>query len=97
MTELLWVKLFFVSKGFITRRDISYSNGLLRRLRQIGALFHSPEIATINAAITSEPNIDILEPFMEDDIVVDVMCMRKTIYLPAPYVIILLGGDLAPV
>ena len=63
-------------------------------LHQIRALVYTPTDASINAATTVDPILDLLNTFMEDNAVV---CVHKTIHIPDPYSVILLVRDMMPV
>ena len=56
-----------------------------------------PSAAAIDTSIASEPDLKLLGPYRAGDAGVESICCRKTVYVPAPYVGLLLGADLTPI
>ena len=56
-----------------------------------------PSAAPIDTSLTGDPNVTILEPYGAGDVGDDIICCRKTVYVPAPYNGLLLSDDLTPV
>ena len=56
-----------------------------------------PTAAAIDTAIAGDADLKMLGPFNMGDAGVESVRCRKTVYVPAPYVGLLLGGDLTPV
>ena len=69
----------------------------MARLHQIGARLHVPVEQSIDTALTSDPELDLLGPFAADESDVEVICVSKTIYLPTPFVGVFLERNLTPV
>ena len=51
----------------------------------------------IDTAIAEDPNLKMLGTYAAGDAGVESICCRKTVYVPAPYVGLLLSSDLTPV
>ena len=58
---------------------------------------HAPSAARIDAAIAGDADLKMVVPYGAGDAGVESVRCRKTVYVPAPYVGLLLGGDLTPV
>ena len=56
-----------------------------------------PSAATIDTSISGYVNITLLGPYGAGDTGVEIIRCRKTVYVPAPYVGLLLCADLTPV
>ena len=56
-----------------------------------------PSAATINAAIDGDPDLKLLGPYGAGDAGVESIRCHKTVYVPVPYVGLLLGSDLTPI
>ena len=54
-------------------------------LNQIRATFHILMVQAIDAALDSNPELDLLGQFAADAADVNAIQVRKTIYLPAPF------------
>ena len=63
----------------------------------LAAAVHVPSAATIDAAIAGDAGLKMMGPYGAGDAGVESVRCRKTVYVPAPYVGLLLGGDLTPV
>ena len=70
------------------------ANWLTASLHQIGATVHVPVTQAIDAALAVNPNLDLLGPYTADNADVEATCVKKTIYLPAPFVRIFLELNL---
>ena len=60
-------------------------------------MVHVPSAAAIDTAIAGDAGLNMLGPFGAGDAGVESVRCRKTVYVPAPYVGLLWGGDLTPV
>ena len=56
-----------------------------------------PSVAVIDAAIARDPDLKLLGPYGAGDVGVENIRCRKTVYVTAPDVGLLLGSDLTPV
>ena len=56
-----------------------------------------PSAAAINTSIASNPDLKLLGPYGAGDAGVESIRCRKTLYVPAPYVGLLLGADMTPI
>ena len=72
------------------------ANWLIVSLYQIDATVHVLKVQAIYAALASDPKLDLLGTFSVDDVNVDAICIRKTIYIPAPFAGIFLERKLTP-
>ena len=60
-------------------------------------MVHIPTNLSIDSAMASDLNTDLLGPFSSKFANVEPICVRKTIYLPAPYMFIFLEWYLTSV
>ena len=58
---------------------------------------HIPSAAMIDAAIAGDAKLKMLGPYGAGDAGVESILCHKTVYIPAPYVGLLLSCDLTPV
>ena len=58
---------------------------------------HVPSAAALDAAIAGEAGLKMMGPYGAGYTGVESVCCRKTVYVSAPYVGLLLSGDLTPV
>ena len=58
---------------------------------------HVPSAAAIDAAIAGDAGLKMMGPYGAGEAGVESVRCRKTVYVPAPYVGLLLSGDLNPV
>ena len=63
----------------------------------LAAAVHVPSAAMIDAAIVGDAGLKMMGPYGAGDTGVESVCCRKTVYVPAPYVGLLLSGDLTPI
>ena len=56
-----------------------------------------PITTAIDTSLAGEPNVTLLGPYGAEDAEVEIICCRKTVYVPAPYVGLLLSADISPV
>ena len=61
------------------------ANWLTARLHHIIATVHLPTLQSIDSTLVADPEIDLLGLFAADDADMDAICVRKTIYLPTPF------------
>ena len=97
LPESLWDDGSFVSKGGISCRTIACVNWLPASLHQIGSTVYFPTDLAIDTTLVSNLGADLLGPFTSTYANVEPLCIRKTIYLPAPFIEIFLKWDLPPV
>ena len=72
-------------------------NWMPARIHQIGSTIYFPTDLAINTTLTADPNAKLLGPLTSIDANLEPLCIRKTIYLPAPFIEIFLKWDLPPV
>ena len=83
------------------RGDVAYGTAPLAQWDP--AYFHLapavlvPSAAAIDASIAGDPDLKLLGPYEAGDMGVESIRCRKTVYVPAPYVGLLLGSDLTPI
>ena len=58
---------------------------------------HIPSADMIDATIAGDANLKMVGPYRAGDAGVESVRCRKRVYVPAPYVGLLLSGDLTPV
>ena len=63
----------------------------------LAAAVHVPSAAMIDAAIADDADLKMVGPYRAGDAGVESVRCRKTVYVPAPYVGLLLSGDLTPI
>ena len=86
---------------FANRGDVSYGTAPL--VQWDPAYLHLtlavlvPSPAVIDATLARDPDLKLLGPFGAEDAGVESIRCRKTVYIPAPYVGLLLGSYLTPV
>ena len=56
-----------------------------------------PSAAAIDTSLFGDPNLTLLGPYGAGDVGVETIRFCKTVYVPAPYVGLLLGADLTPI
>ena len=86
---------------FENRGDVSYGTAPLSNWDPTylhpAPTVHVPSAAVINTSLAGDPNLTLLGPYGAEDAGVETICCRKTVYVPAPYVGLLLGADLTPI
>ena len=63
----------------------------------LAAAVHVPSAAAIAAAIAGNAGLKMMWPYGAGDAGVESVRCHKTVYVPAPYVGLLLSGELTPV
>ena len=63
----------------------------------LAAAVHVPSAAAIDVAIAGDADLKMMGPYGAGDAGVESVRCRKTVYVPAPYVGLLLSGDLTPI
>ena len=63
-------------------------------IHNITLVVHSPMANGIDVSLSAYPDADLIVPFTVEYDGVEVLCIRKMEYFPAPYVGIFLGGDI---
>ena len=63
----------------------------------LASAVHVPSAAMIDAAIAGDTNLKMLGPYAAGDVGVESIHCCKTVYVPAPYVGLLLSSNLTPV
>ena len=96
MPMLICDDLSFTYKGNVTCGVVGCANWLSINLHQIGASLYVPATQSIDAALATNPDMDLLGLFTKEEADVEYICVRKTIYLPAPYLRIFLECNLTP-
>ena len=56
-----------------------------------------PSAATIDTSLAGDPNVTLLGPYSAGDVGSEIMRCRMTVYVPAPYVGLLLIENLTPI
>ena len=56
-----------------------------------------PSAAAIDTSLAGDANLTLLGPYGAGDAGVETIRCRKTVYVPAPYVSLLLGADSTPI
>ena len=86
---------------FANRGDVSYGTAPLAKwdttYLQPAPDVHVPSAAAIDMSLSCDVNLTLLGPYRAGDAGVEIIRCRKTVYVPAPYVGLLLGADLTPV
>ena len=88
-------------KAFATRGDVTFGTAPLAMwdptyLQQAAAV-NVLTPAAIDTALAGDPAVTLLGPFADGDPSTEAVRCRKTVYVPAPFVGLLLGQDLTPV
>ena len=91
-----WDGLSFTSKGELTWGTVSCTYWLPYSLHQIGDALYVLTAQSIDAALVSNPKLDLLRPFTAEYSEVGSVQVRKIIHLSALYVGIFLERDLMP-
>ena len=92
-----WYDLYFALKGEFMCGKIMCANWLVASLCQIVTAIHFPTLQDKDAVLASEPELDLLGLFAVDNADAKAIQVHKTIYVPAPFMGILLDRDLTPV
>ena len=86
---------------FANRGDVAYSTAPLAQwdptYLHLAPDVLVPSAAAIDASIASDPDLKMLGPYGAGDAGVESIRCRKAVYVPAPYVGLLLGSDLTPI
>ena len=86
---------------FANRGDVSYGTAPLAvwdpTYLHLAPAVYVPSAATIDTSLAGDSNITLLGPYGAGDAGVEIICCCKTVYVPAPYVGLLLSEDLSPV
>ena len=88
-------------RTFTKQGDVSYGTVPLAMwdptyLHLYPALY-VPSTAAIDISLAGYPNVTLLGPYGVGDAGAEIIYFRKTVYVPAPYVGLLLSEDLSPV
>ena len=79
---------------FANRGDVAYGTSPLANwdptYLHLAPAVHVPSAAAIDASLASDPNLTMLGPYGAGDAGVETTRCRKTVYVPAPYVRLLL-------
>ena len=82
---------------FANRGDVSYGTAPLAQwdpaYLHLVPDVHIPSAAVIDAAIAGDPDLKLLGPYGAGDAGFESICCHKTVYVPTPYVGLLLGFD----
>ena len=85
-------------RNIANRGDVSYNTAPLAEWDPIylhlAPAVHVPSAATIDTSLSGDTNLTLLGPYGAGDAGVEIIRCRKTVYVPAPYVGLLLGADL---
>ena len=86
---------------FSNRGDMSYSTAPLvvwdPTYLHFAPVVYVPSAAAINIYLSGDANLTLLGPYVVVDTGVEIIRCCKTVYVPAPYVGLLLCDDLTPV
>ena len=86
---------------FPKRRDVSYRTRLLAvwesTYLHLAPTIYMPSAIAIDTSLYGDANITLLGPYVARDAGVEIICCRKTVYVPATYVSLLLFSDQTPV
>ena len=86
---------------FVNRGEVSYSTAPLAvwvpTYLHLAPAVHVPSVAAIDTPLSGDTNVTLLGPYGAGDAGVEIIRCRKTVYVPAPYVGLLLCADLTPV
>ena len=89
------------NRTFTNRRDVSYGTAPLSvwdpTYLHLALAVYLPSAAAIESSLARDPNVTLLGPYGMGDAGAKIICCRKTMYVPAPYVGLLLSTDLYPV
>ena len=64
---------------------------------QLAPAVYVPSTVAIDTSLSGDANITLLGPYSAGDAGIEIIRCRKTVYVPAPYVGLLLCADLTPV
>ena len=90
-------ELSFTSKGKVPFGTFACANWLAASLHKTGTAVYVLTLQAIDVALSADPKINLLEPFVSGDSDVEAICIRKTTYLPETFMGILLKRNLTPV
>ena len=87
-------------ESFANRGDVTFGTAPLAHwdpaYLHLAAVVHVPSAAAIDAAIAGDAGLKMLGPYGAGDAGVESVRCCKTVYVPAPYVGLFLGGNLTP-
>ena len=85
----------------MNRADVSYGTAPLAvwdpTYLHLAPAVYVPSAAAIDTSLSGDANITLLGPYGAGDAGVEIIRCCKTVYIPAPYVGLLLCADLTPV
>ena len=88
-------------RKFANRGDVSYGTAPLEvwypTYPHLFPAVYIPSAATIDTSLAGDPTITLLGPYGAGDGGAEIMRCCKTVYVPAPYVGLLLGDKLTPI
>ena len=88
-------------ESFANQGDVAFGTAPLAHwdpaYLYLAAAVNVPSAAAIDATISGDAGLKMMGPYGAGDAGVESVCCRKTVYVPAPYVDLLLGGYLTPV
>ena len=92
-----WKKLIICVQGGITCGATGCANWLKTCIHLVVRSIYVLVASAIDASIANNPGFNLLWPFTNINVGVELFCIRKSMYIPSPSVRILLGTDLVPV
>ena len=96
LPESPWYNFYFASKGGTTYGAVACANWKTYSLHQIMWKVHVLTDLEIDAALSYDPDLDLLGPFATTDVDTEALCVRTSIYTPAPFASLFLERDLMP-
>ena len=87
------------NRTFTNRLDVAYGTAPLAvwdpTYLHLALVIYVPSAAAIDTSLAGDPNITLLGPYDAGDAGGEIICCRKTVYVSAPYVVLLLRNDLS--
>ena len=88
-------------RTFVNRGDVSYGTAPLAvwdpTYLHLAQAVYVPSATAIYTYLAGDPIITLLGSYGAEDVGSEIIHCHKTVYVPAPYVGLLLGDDLTPV
>ena len=88
-------------RTFANRGNVSYGTAPLANwdptYLHLAPAVHVPRSATIDASLAGDPDLTLLGTYGSGDAGIETIRCRKTVYVPSPYVKLLLCANLTPI
>ena len=91
-----WDDRTFANRGYFSYGNVRLAVWDPTYLHLTPAVY-VPSAAAIDTSLDGDPNVTLLGPYGAGYVWAEIICCQKTVYVPAPYVGLLLSDNITPV